>query len=480
MPSRLKNQAYPFLGNLELGAITPTTIRTWIRWMKDRGTAQSYRHVCFVHVSSILSAAVDDKKIVTNPCKARSVTKPTPGQTKIMPWTDARLKAVWLALPPIAQVTIPLGAGAGLRQGEMFGLSPHDIDREANIIRVVRQVQQVNNALMFCLPKREKTRDIPLSDSTVAELDAHLAMFPPVPVTLPWEEADGTPTTVDLIMTDAGGRAWWRQTFNSEQWKPALERAGVPNATRADGTHALRHYYASALLEGGVSIKALSEYLGHADPGFTLRTYTHLMPASHDRTRQVIDSRISRSDGLETAYEPVDQENPSSEGVSIRSGSTGTGWESVSLRTNCRHDGPILIDEQAEDLASTQICAARSPMKQYIRWNLAGARERHARDCWRQGPHQGPQRRHAGPRRGNPGSARSGRRAAVLGAVQGRPRVARVPRARLHDRTARPRRVTFTICRRQDPQRLRRSAFPPKRAHRRSPSRGAPNGLGVK
>jgi integrase len=200
--------------------------------MKDRGTAQSYRHVCFVHASAILSAAVDDKKIAMNPCQARSVTKPTPGQHKIVPWTDARLKAVWLALPPIVKVTMPLGTGAGLRQGEMFGLSPHDIDREANIIHVVRQVQQVNNALMFCLPKREKARDVPLSDSTLAELDDYMAMFPPVRVTLPWEEADGTPTTVDLIMTDASGRAWWRQTFNREWWRPALERAGVENATR--------------------------------------------------------------------------------------------------------------------------------------------------------------------------------------------------------------------------------------------------------
>jgi hypothetical protein len=74
-----------------------------------------------------------------------------------------------------------------------------------------------------------------------------------------------------------------------------------------------------------VSIKAVSEYLGHADPGFTLRTYTHLMPASHDRSRRVIDSRIGRSDGLETACEPVDQRNSSSEGVSVKSGSRGTG-----------------------------------------------------------------------------------------------------------------------------------------------------------
>jgi integrase len=90
-------------------------------------------------------------------------------------------------------------------------------------------------------------------------------------------------------------------------------------------THALRHYYASALLEGGVSIKAVSEYLGHADAGFTLRTYTHLMPASHDRSRRVIDSRLGRSDGLETACEPVDQKYHSSEAVWIKTGSRGKG-----------------------------------------------------------------------------------------------------------------------------------------------------------
>ena len=33
----------------------------------------------------------------------------------------------------------------------------------------------------------------------------------------------------------------------------------------------------------------MSEYLGHADPGFTLRVYTHLMPSSADRTRTAID-----------------------------------------------------------------------------------------------------------------------------------------------------------------------------------------------
>jgi site-specific recombinase XerD len=54
--------------------------------------------------------------------------------------------------------------------------------------------------------------------------------------------------------------------------------------------HALRHHYASVLLDAGVSIRALADYLGHHDPGFTLRTYAHMMPASDDRARAAIDS----------------------------------------------------------------------------------------------------------------------------------------------------------------------------------------------
>jgi hypothetical protein len=46
------------------------------------------------------------------------------------------------------------------------------------------------------------------------------------------------------------------------------------------------------MLAGGVSIKELAEYLGHADPAFTLRVYAHLLPSSHDCARTVITERF--------------------------------------------------------------------------------------------------------------------------------------------------------------------------------------------
>jgi hypothetical protein len=41
--------------------------------------------------------------------------------------------------------------------------------------------------------------------------------------------------------------------------------------------HTFRHTCASLLFEKGRNIKQVSEWLGHTDPSFTLRTYVHLM-----------------------------------------------------------------------------------------------------------------------------------------------------------------------------------------------------------
>jgi integrase len=60
------------------------------------------------------------------------------------------------------------------------------------------------------------------------------------------------------------------------------------------GRHQLRHMFANMQLTGGTNIRELADYLGHADPGFTLRVYGHLQPDSHERARQAVDTRFFR------------------------------------------------------------------------------------------------------------------------------------------------------------------------------------------
>jgi len=73
-----------------------------------------------------------------------------------------------------------------------------------------------------------------------------------------------------------------------------LEAAGMETTGPDDklSMHALRHYAASMWLAGGVNIKAVAEYLGHADAGFTLRVYAHLMPSAADAVRAAMDASL--------------------------------------------------------------------------------------------------------------------------------------------------------------------------------------------
>ncbi|MFD9610117.1 hypothetical protein ACFWWS_12195 [Streptomyces sp. NPDC059083] len=119
-----------------------------------------------------------------------------------------------------------------------------------------------------------------------------------------------------LFFSLTGGGAVRRTDFDTRVWKFALVQAGVipepkegerHQAAREHGMHALRHFYASVLLDAGENVKALSTYLGHGDPGFTLRVYTHLMPSSDGRTRRAVDGLYegtgSAPDGPGTAQQ---------------------------------------------------------------------------------------------------------------------------------------------------------------------------------
>jgi integrase len=311
---RLRLHAIPFIGHRPMNSFLPQHIRQWARTLQDSGLAGSYQRVIFANVSAVFSAAVDDGLISRNPCRAGSVRVPRPDPRKVRPWPRERVFAVRDAMPTEYQATTDVGAGCGLRQGEIFGLAVDEVDFLGGVVHVVRQVKIVRAKLVFAPPKGDKLRDVPLPDSVSFSLAGHITRHPPTEITLPWKTPAGPPVTASLLFYTREHKALNRNYFNPFIWKPALVAAGVIgqrapggrfDPSREHGMHALRHFYASVLLDAGESIKALAEYLGHSDPGFTLRTYTHLMPNSPARTRGAID-RVFREandadDGPSTA-----------------------------------------------------------------------------------------------------------------------------------------------------------------------------------
>ncbi|MGW3266773.1 tyrosine-type recombinase/integrase [Streptomyces sp. NPDC001056] len=311
---RLRLHAYPHIGSRPLGSFKPEHIRAWIAALEATVPAESHRRIIVGTVSAALSAAVDDGLLNKNPCRARTVQLPKPGKPRVIPWTAVQVFDVRAALARRFQASVDIGAGCGLRQGEIFGLADEEIDFENGWLTVAHQLKRIRGKYVFALPKGGKVRNVPLPNAVATALRVHSAEFEPIEVTLPWRTPDGPLVTKRLIFSGVEGRHVRVSHFNDHQWKPALSVAGIIPAreareryvsAREHGMHALRHFYASVLLDAGENIRALSQYLGHSDPGFTLRTYTHLMPSSEGRTRNAVDalyrSSNSQDHGPETA-----------------------------------------------------------------------------------------------------------------------------------------------------------------------------------
>lgn len=231
--------------------------------------------------------------------------------------------AVRAGLDDRFKVMVDLGVGAGLRQGEVLGLSVDDI--EDDLIHVRRQVRIVRNRLVYSLPKGGKTRTVPLPGHLADRIAEHVDRFPAVEVELPWtnpappendkQAAERAPQTHRLLVTGKQGRgALRRGVFNEGPWKRALVAAGVipppqprtplpprpdgsrrrPNTKHAaapdDGFHALRHTFASVQLDARESIVSVSKWLGHSDPSITLKIYAHMMPEADGRGRAAMDA----------------------------------------------------------------------------------------------------------------------------------------------------------------------------------------------
>jgi integrase len=288
---RLRLHITPTLGRHEVRLIKPATVQTWVKGLQG-ALAANYVRVVLSTLSTILNAAVDEGLIARNPCSANSVRAPAPEKRRVTPWPAAWIAGVHGAMPDRYREMVTAGAGLGLRQGEVFGLAVEDVDWLRKVVHVRRQVRIVGGRLVFSPPKGGKQRDVPLPDSVALRLSKHLQDTPAQSVTLPWRVPTGKPVTAVLLFTHPTRGALDRSAVNRGAWKPALKAAGVPD-NRDNGMHALRHYFASVVLDGGANIKALAAWLGHTDPGFTLRVYTHLMPEGDDRMRRAVDGALT-------------------------------------------------------------------------------------------------------------------------------------------------------------------------------------------
>jgi integrase/recombinase XerD len=149
--------------------------------------------------------------------------------------------------------------GGGLRVSEVVHLRVSDIDAQRNLIRVEQG-------------KGRKDRYTLLGPRLLAELRHYWQVYRPVP---PW------------LFPQRGRAAPMDPTTAQKIYYAAKRRAGV---TKGGGIHALRHSFATHLLEAGTDLPTLQRLLGHDSITTTMR-YVHV-------TQQRVAAQGSPLDGL--------------------------------------------------------------------------------------------------------------------------------------------------------------------------------------
>ncbi|WP_051877538.1 hypothetical protein [Streptomyces natalensis] len=93
MRSKIWNHVIPFLGATALRDIDAAVLRAWKVQLLARAEA-STAHVIWIHLSTILQAAVDDGRLIKNPCKvSRTVKAPKAARKKAKAWLRRHL--IW-------------------------------------------------------------------------------------------------------------------------------------------------------------------------------------------------------------------------------------------------------------------------------------------------------------------------------------------------------------------------------------------------
>jgi integrase len=331
----LRLRIVPVLGDRPLATIRRSDIQSLVNaWAADGASAHSIANAYFKALRLVFKSAVLDGLIAKSPCVA--IKRPQLVAKQIVPLTVDQVMAIAEEIEPRCKAGVLLGAGCGLRVGEIAGLPEPGIRWMTRQIAVTQQYARraggVRGGQIAPTKTRSSERVVPAPDFVLEALSAHIATYGlgrdqivfTAPDAAAWRASlgrlgaaarnqPGADTSAQRqAVRDAaeshsdhplGGSAF-RSAFaravravNAKAAERERDRkAGrtslppLPSVPEDTSPHDLRHHYASVLIEGGESVVVVARRLGHTNPSMTLNVYSHLFADSEERTRSVVDA----------------------------------------------------------------------------------------------------------------------------------------------------------------------------------------------
>lgn len=283
------NHLLPPLASIPVRELTPGDVTGWVEdlrtcrhWLsrKDTGISEKTIHTALSNLSSAMLWGIDEGYLDRNPVRMRGMSIAL--EPEDMPTREEierviqliRLGGALYQRPEceekskqrpneLAADMLETAALTGMRVSEIAGLAVSEVDLDAGVIRVRRQLSRKSPRKRVELKTRQSRRDIPISDALVP-----------------------------LLRRRCAGRDASELVFVSRAGSPvSIERVGAVvkvAAEHADARrvhfHAVRHHFASHLLTAGVPVQDAAAVMGHSVQTM-LSTYVHVMEGSLDRVR---------------------------------------------------------------------------------------------------------------------------------------------------------------------------------------------------
>lgn len=267
----LRNHILPELKNVELSQINRMTVKNFLMQKYNSGLSQStVSHIKSV-ISGVLSLAVDDEQIPSNPAlklgkifiekKINDVADPL-NRNELSILLDTFVKK----FPKHYPLALLL-ARTGMRFGEALALQWGDIDFNGRFITIKRNF--VRNKVQT--PKNGKSRHVDMSIQLTQTLSnlKHARKIETV--------KRGWPEVPEWLFINTVGKPIHADNWRKRIFGKALEQSGL----RKIRIHDLRHTYASLLIQAGESLAYIKDQLGHHSISITVDTYGHLVPGGN-------------------------------------------------------------------------------------------------------------------------------------------------------------------------------------------------------
>jgi integrase len=284
----------PLLGGYPLGAIDQLALKA-VRTQLAKRYAHATVKLTMAYAGMVLRAAYASGRIGRDPTAGLKAprARATDPSGKVKP-EDVPTRPEALALldgaPGAFRAAVALGM-AGLRVGEVLGMTDDRLTLDQCSVTVDRQLQRISGQMTFTTPKAEKVRTIAVPDLVAEELRRHLRDH----------VGDG-----GLLFRGVRGALLRRDQFYASAWKPALMSAGICDQCKADGArqpremdgcpcrvlsfkfHSLRHWCASTLLAEGAPLTAVAGHLGDTVETVA-RIYVHWLRDDRDIPAEVLN-----------------------------------------------------------------------------------------------------------------------------------------------------------------------------------------------